>query len=520
MKASVLWAAACLCAGGCVVHSNVGNESDGSILNDGGKDAGHDAGSCGPGNCSGCCEGTTCLQGISASACGVGGASCATCGSGSFCDGAGACRLTDGGACGPGNCSGCCVGTACFPGDVPAECGTGGAACSACQPDWVCGTGSCQPGPGDGGWTIVPSGTLDDLRGVWAVPGLALAVGANGTILRWDGGTWAPGVQGLAPYDLWGVWGASSTQAWAVGSGGVILQWNGSSWSGAPGMPFPHVDFRGVAGASASDVWAVGIDTSNGQFGAVALHWDGSNWFASNTALTGAYPLIGVAASSSGAVAVSPGPWLIHTVGAATYWAQATPSLAPTTLSSGVSNFQDTWVTTADGGVFNTIGGSWNGTPTGVSSDLRSVTVIPPNHDVWAVGDQGAIVHSFAGSAWSISVSGTPENLHSVWAASSNELWAVGDMGTILHNRPKPPVWTACGSGQCDMSSETCVYPCCGGIPLPDGGVCTPPPPYCVATPSACQPSVSCACFASDPCAATGGTCEGPTLGGIACVCA
>jgi hypothetical protein len=522
MKAWVLWSAAWLSASGCVIHSNVGNEGDGSVNPDaGGRDGGgRDAGGCGPGNCTGCCQGNTCLQGNSGTACGLGGAACASCGAGSFCNVAGACELNDGGACGPSNCSGCCVGSSCFPGDLRSACGAGGAACSVCQSGWVCGAGSCQPGhgPGDGGWTIIPSGTVQDLRGVWAIPGNAWAVGANGTILRWDGGTWAPGVQGLAPYDLWGVWGASATQAWAVGSGGVILQWNSGFWSGAPGMPFQHVDFRGIAGTSASDIWAVGIDTSNGQFGAVALHWDGSTWSGSNTTITGAYPLVGVTASVAGAVAVTPGPWLIRDT--ASGWVQASVSLAPTALSSGVCNFQDTWVTTADGGVFNTIGGSWNGTPTGVSSDLRSITVIPPNHDVWAVGDQGAIVHSLAGGAWAISASGTPENLHSIWAASSNELWAVGDQGTILHSRPNPPVWTACGAGLCDMNSEMCVYPCCGGIPLPDGGICTPPPPFCVAAPSACFSLPGCTCFQTDPCQAEGGTCEGVVNGDVACICA
>jgi hypothetical protein len=53
------------------------------------------------------------------------------------------------------------------------------------------------------------------------------------------------------------------------------------------------------------------------------------------------------------------------------------------------------------------------------------------DHDVWAVGDEGAIVH-FDGQAWSHSKSGTLENLTGVHGVTPNEIWVSGEKGAIL----------------------------------------------------------------------------------------
>jgi hypothetical protein len=56
--------------------------------------------------------------------------------------------------------------------------------------------------------------------------------------------------------------------------------------------------------------------------------------------------------------------------------------------------------------------------------------------DVWAVGDDGAIVH-FDGSEWSLVASGTTLRYTSVWGAAPDDVWAVGyysdSAGAIMH---------------------------------------------------------------------------------------
>ncbi|MGO9834353.1 MAG: hypothetical protein ACLP1X_09075 [Polyangiaceae bacterium] len=53
------------------------------------------------------------------------------------------------------------------------------------------------------------------------------------------------------------------------------------------------------------------------------------------------------------------------------------------------------------------------------------------DHDIWAVGDGGTIVH-FDGQAWSPSKSGTLENLTGVHGVAPNAVWASGEKGAVL----------------------------------------------------------------------------------------
>lgn len=69
--------------------------------------------------------------------------------------------------------------------------------------------------------------------------------------------------------------------------------------------------------------------------------------------------------------------------------------------------------------------------PSGVSTKLNDLFGTSAT-DVWAVGDNGTILHR-DGSSWSTVNSGTTKNLNAVWAKSPGEVWVVGDGGTVLH---------------------------------------------------------------------------------------
>ena len=55
-----------------------------------------------------------------------------------------------------------------------------------------------------------------------AGPDAGWAVGAHGTILRWDGTTWAAQNSGTTEF-LEAVWGADADHVWAVGGNGFPL---------------------------------------------------------------------------------------------------------------------------------------------------------------------------------------------------------------------------------------------------------------------------------------------------------
>ncbi|MDP1890121.1 MAG: hypothetical protein Q8K55_04450 [Gemmatimonadaceae bacterium] len=163
-------------------------------------------------------------------------------------------------------------------------------------------------------WTVdkPPAGTMPNrlLQGVWSDgPSNAWAVGALGTILRYNGSAWSVvsdsskpvvsatehynGVWGSAS-DVWiagdagitrckttagcareyqaagmyGIWGSSASNIFAVGSGGKIVRFNGTAWSPMT-SPTSRLLVR-LSGSGASDVWAVGDS--------VLIHYDGTQW--------------------------------------------------------------------------------------------------------------------------------------------------------------------------------------------------------------------------------------------------
>jgi hypothetical protein len=97
---------------------------------------------CGPGNCTGCCLGNTCVPGNSEFACGVGGGQCNNCGLNALCTG-GVCQTS---TCNPQTCpQGCCdANGACQPGNGTNACGQGGQICQFCPPNSTCQFGFCQ----------------------------------------------------------------------------------------------------------------------------------------------------------------------------------------------------------------------------------------------------------------------------------------------------------------------------------------------------------------------------------------
>jgi hypothetical protein len=101
------------------------------------------------------------------------------------------------------------------------------------------------------------------------------AVGMGGSIVRIaDADKETPRVESFNSQtwnSLYGVWAATTSEAWAVGAMGTIRHYGGSTlWEVVPNVP-TEARLNAVWGTSPSDVWAVGD-------GAVVLHYDGKSW--------------------------------------------------------------------------------------------------------------------------------------------------------------------------------------------------------------------------------------------------
>ena len=121
---------------------------------------------------------------------------------------------------------------------------------------------------GDWSWqNPLPQG--NGLSALWGTSATDIwAVGECGTVLKWNGTTWATQPGGTSVW-LTSVWGAESNNVWAVGDGGTILKWNGAAWTSLPSGTTNGLN--AVWGTDANNIWAVGD-------GGTLLKWNGTAW--------------------------------------------------------------------------------------------------------------------------------------------------------------------------------------------------------------------------------------------------
>jgi len=115
-------------------------------------------------------------------------------------------------------------------------------------------------------WQPMTSPVAGDLRSVWMLSeGEGWAVGSYATA-QMRNGAWAA-VTGNVFRNLYGVYGFAANDVWAVGASGTVLRFDGITWNVV--FSGTNIGLRAVWGASADDVWLVGE-------AGIALHWDGS----------------------------------------------------------------------------------------------------------------------------------------------------------------------------------------------------------------------------------------------------
>lgn len=280
---------------------------------------------------------------------------------------------------------------------------------------------ACEPG------VVVSSSNVlgrNELFGIDAVSANdAWAVGSyftptTGSMLtlieHFDGTRWmrVPSPNGAAyGNQLSAVSVVSASDVWAVGSygdispyGALALHWNGTEWSIVP-VPNPNPNFpqrlNGVSARAADDAWAVGSYQMDGGH-AFTVHWDGTQWTQVDIPSDPSDPLYAVKAISASDV------WAVG--------GGADLSITPLILH---------W----DGTTWTDFSGSGSGS-------LLAVDAVSAS-DVWAVGKTGegfssnqTLTMHWDGTQWSVVPS--PENstgisqLNGVSAIFSNDVWAVG----------------------------------------------------------------------------------------------
>lgn len=270
-------------------------------------------------------------------------------------------------------------------------------------------------------WTTLQVLPDTALNGIWGKSATDLfAVGAKGTILRYNGKTWAGMESGVAE-NLHGIWGSSATDVYGVGENGTMVHFDGTSWSALPVVvqetlravwgnssdnayavsrngsileSFSAVTATGVAlrdvwGNSASDVFAVGEN------GAI-VHFDGTQWSAMDSGTSGW--LNGVWGSSESDVfAVGENGVIVHFDG--TSWRNMNSGTTTTLQAVWGSSASDVFAVGADGLILYYNGVNWYSVPTTATQGLNGVWV-SDRSDFFAVGQNGAVIFGKGKFPW------------------------------------------------------------------------------------------------------------------------
>jgi len=153
-------------------------------------------------------------------------------------------------------------------------------------------------------WIQLDPGTEANLNDVWGTsPDNVFAVGAGGTILRFDGDAWTPMDSGTTA-DLNAVYGRGPDEVYAVGAAQTFLRFDGTSWTPFAGPADAATAFVDVWTAGAGEpLWVLSIRR--------AWFWDGAAWTVQsfrdnlNASLTPNAEMRGIGGTAASTIVVS-----------------------------------------------------------------------------------------------------------------------------------------------------------------------------------------------------------------------
>jgi hypothetical protein len=132
-------------------------------------------------------------------------------------------------------------------------------------------------------WNAETSGTTANLDAIWGSgpSGPVFAVGQDGTIIMNAGSGWLTETSGTSQ-PLYAVWGTSANDIFAAGGGGTILHYDGNAWTAQASGTTQTL--RALWGSANNSVFAVGDATT-------ILHYDGTAWAAQRIGPTVSTPI-------------------------------------------------------------------------------------------------------------------------------------------------------------------------------------------------------------------------------------
>ena len=269
----------------------------------------------------------------------------------------------------------------------------------------------------------VPGG--NDIGGLWTSPeGITIAVGRNGTALRFNGNLWEEMTAGSSW--LTDVWGFSANDIHAVGHEGQIWRYDGNgekAWEAQSGIPSGST-YRAVAGRAYDDVYVIAADGN-------VLQYNGIMW--STLDLSDEQQMLDVWChpTENIAVAVGSGGAIFYQVGP--IWTAASAGTDVDLHAVWGRARDEIYIVGAEGTILRGNGATWEADSSGTRAVLCDVWGISTGERTFAAGWDGTLLVRAVTGEWTPHDTGTTQTLHALWGSSEENLFAVGWWGTVLH---------------------------------------------------------------------------------------
>lgn len=268
-------------------------------------------------------------------------------------------------------------------------------------------------------WNAVQHGkTTQDLNGVWRSDDNQLfAVGSFGTILHHRGPF--KRLPRQTTTSLEAIHGASASDVVALGGQGTILRYDGSTWAPIAA----DAEYYGSVWVSPSGPFYT-LSSVGGTFSTNVKMYDGTSWSTVHGLSVSSSQIWG---SGGGELVVAAYKIIDHFT---TTWTPYTTNKVNTAVwGNGPS---DIYVVGHEGTIHHYDGSAWTEDSTsGVTDDLRAVWG-SSSTDVYIVGKGGVVLHGSVGSWTKETTTGATQDLTGVWGSGPADVLVSGAQGTVL----------------------------------------------------------------------------------------
>jgi hypothetical protein len=237
-------------------------------------------------------------------------------------------------------------------------------------------------------------------------------------IWHYNGATWTKDLKPSGIGKLNAVFFSSATEGWAVGANGTVIRYNGSTWTVVTSSVFPTSSnyFSDVVLTSGNDVWIAGY--GSGAF----YHFDGNIWTKNTISSNYIYDL---ELLNSNEIYASTGSlWKYNGVG----WSLVSGSSG--TADQGISAISSNNVWSVYGDNIYHYDGNTCVLDAALNYYPDCIDMVSDN-DGWVAGYYGNISH-YDGSLWKNVTSPISSEIYCIKMTSSKTGWAVGSNGEIL----------------------------------------------------------------------------------------